>query len=1038
MTFNFAGADRITFTTNDVVVDQGMNVRRTRTYAWNVLGVNSTNLVSVNESSVDGLQGWQIAFNAGNGVTNHSQTVYGTGGYRYVSTTAPDGTQRINTYQYGRLIASVTTNTTLGQLAGTTYAYDSHGRLGSTVDARNGTTTTTYNSGDPVASTQTPAPGTGASAQTTLYFYDLMGRDKATELPDSTWVTNVYTLMGQIQQTYGSRQYPVAYGYDGQGRMTSMMNWANAATGAGARVTSWGYDGYRGWLVGKAYPAAPTNGPAYTYTAAGRLQTRQWARGTTTTYTYDANGSLTNVAYSDGVTPTVGYAYDRLGRQISIANGTATANYTLNDAGQVLTEAYTGGPQNGWAVTNGYDALLRRTNLVTLYGGVRQTVATNNYDAASRMGTISDGTNSATYSFLANSPLVSQIVFQNNGATRMTTTKTYDYLNRLTQIASTPSASPVISFAYAYNNANQRTSVTNADGTYWLYGYDALAQVTSGVKYFNNGVPVPGEQFGYAFDNIGNRTSTTAGGDQNGGNLRTATYGANLNNQYTNRMVPGAVDILGSAVTNATVTVKNQATYRNGTFYEATLALANTSAAVWQSVTNLAVAHNSSTTDLVATVTGNTFLQQTPEAFSYDSDGNLTQDGRWTYTWDAENRLIQMVNLTNAPTASKLRLTFAYDSKWRRISKAVEAYNGTSWTTNLAESFVYDGWNLVDELNATNNVVIRSYLWGLDVSGTLQGAGGAGGLLAMDQPGSTSAKFVAFDGNANLVGLVAAEASVQNAAYEYEVFGEVLHVNSAPAYNNPIRFSTKYQDAESGLLYYGHRYLDTLAGRWQSRDPIGENGGFNPYSFVNNSPFSSIDLKGLITVRTLTTDPQTDCGSYDVKWNFILDHAAAEDGYIVQKVVFQGEWSSCVRGVSKNRVKPYWEAWLVKAGSQWATGQIDWNYTDNGADSKNYGTKSKIPKGQTGEIKFFYAKKTGNLGDPAKGPAKPDSITGWNPGSKTGTSGYLASTENEPSWWKDSSDGGEASATRSVLVTWDCCCGKERIKPNGTLIVTPY
>ena len=95
-----------------------------------------------------------------------------------------------------------------------------------------------------------------------------------------------------------------------------------------------------------------------------------------------------------------------------------------------------------------------------------------------------------------------------------------------------------------HNNANQRTSVTNADGTYWLYGYDALGQVTSGVEYFDTGVPVPGEQFGYAYDNIGNRTSTTAGGDQNGGNLRTATYGANLNNQYTNRTVPGAVDIL--------------------------------------------------------------------------------------------------------------------------------------------------------------------------------------------------------------------------------------------------------------------------------------------------------------------------------------------------------------------------------------------------------------------------------------------------------------------------------------------------------------
>jgi hypothetical protein len=46
----------------------------------------------------------------------------------------------------------------------------------------------------------------------------------------------------------------------------------------------------------------------------------------------------------------------------------------------------------------------------------------------------SDLSNTANYNYLANSPLVSQIVFKQNSATRMTTSKAYDYLNRLTQI----------------------------------------------------------------------------------------------------------------------------------------------------------------------------------------------------------------------------------------------------------------------------------------------------------------------------------------------------------------------------------------------------------------------------------------------------------------------------------------------------------------------------------------------------------------------------------------------------------------------------
>jgi len=39
---------------------------------------------------------------------------------------------------------------------------------------------------------------------------------------------------------------------------------------------------------------------------------------------------------------------------------------------------------------------------------------------------------------------------------------------------------------------------------------------------------------------------------------------------------------------------------------------------------------------------------------------------------------------------------------------------------------------------------------------------------------------------------------------------------------NPIRFSTKYDDDESDLLYYGYRYYKPSTGTWLSRDPLGE------------------------------------------------------------------------------------------------------------------------------------------------------------------------------------------------------------------------
>jgi YD repeat-containing protein len=60
-------------------------------------------------------------------------------------------------------------------------------------------------------------------------------------------------------------------------------------------------------------------------------------------------------------------------------------------------------------------------------------------------------------------------------------------------------------FNYVYNSANQRTAVTNVDGSYWVYGYDQLGSVTSAKRYWSDGVSVAGQQEEYGYDDIGNR-----------------------------------------------------------------------------------------------------------------------------------------------------------------------------------------------------------------------------------------------------------------------------------------------------------------------------------------------------------------------------------------------------------------------------------------------------------------------------------------------------------------------------------------------------
>ena len=437
------------------------------------------------------------------------------------------------------------------------------------------------------------------------------------------------------------------------------------------------------------------------------------------------------------------------------------------------------------------------------------------------------------YNYLANSPLVSQIVFTNSGTTRMTTTKQYDYLNRLTSISSATTGPSIInSFAYQLNAANQRIRSTLADGSYWLYEYDALGQVRSGRKYWPDQTPVAGQQFEYAHDDIGNRTQTKAGGDERGAGLRYANYYANSLNQYTNRDVPGAVDIMGLSFATNTVTVNGQTAYRKGEYFRRELAVDNSSSARW---TNITVAATNQ-----STVSGNQFVPKTQEHFTYDNDGNLTSDGRWNYAWDAENRLVNMTN--NTSFGPQQGLKFEYDGRGRRVHKQVRS-QGSAPTNNVA--FVYDGWNLLAELNATNNAVVRSFLWGSDLSGTMQGDGGVGGLLEVSYTGTqTTNCFVVFDGNGNVAALADAASTNILAQYEYGPFGEVLRATGPMAKTNPFRFSTKYQDDETDLLYYGFRYYTASSGRWPNRDPIGELGGRNLYGFNYNNPIQFYDPDG--------------------------------------------------------------------------------------------------------------------------------------------------------------------------------------------------
>jgi len=239
--------------------------------------------------------------------------------------------------------------------------------------------------------------------------------------------------------------------------------------------------------------------------------------------------------------------------------------------------------------------------------------------------------------------------------------------------------------------------------------------------------------------------------------------------------------------------------------------------------------------------------------YEYDADGNMIFDGKWRYSWNVENRLIQAENDSSL-------LQFTYDYMGRRFSKKVLEKKNQKWIPKETRYFIYDTWNLIKEdIIQSNNpkpetTNSKLYAWGLDLSQSLQSAGGVGGLLSVTDSSTTSYPY--YDANGNITSYYNSANGLIYSCW-YTPFGRPIEEQITSSKPCDYGFSTKPLDSETGLNYYIFRYYDAKLGRWMSKDPVGEEGfrvtfikkqpkGFEAsYVFVNNTPVVSIDYLGL-------------------------------------------------------------------------------------------------------------------------------------------------------------------------------------------------
>jgi len=213
--------------------------------------------------------------------------------------------------------------------------------------------------------------------------------------------------------------------------------------------------------------------------------------------------------------------------------------------------------------------------------------------------------------------------------------------------------------------------------------------------------------------------------------------------------------------------------------------------------------------------------------FIRDADGNTLNVNNRNCSYDPLNRLIAVTDGNKT-----YRYKYDYSSRIYRI----ETWLGETLVS--CRRLVYDKWNVIAEY--LDGIKVKTYLWGEDLSGSLEGAGGVAGLLAENN--SIGTFLPVYDGNGNIVRYLNSSAEPV-ANYAYDPFGNLVASNGVLKDEFNYRFSTKRD--MGGLYYYGLRLYDSANGVWISRDPIGENGGINLHAFVGNDGINYVDILGM-------------------------------------------------------------------------------------------------------------------------------------------------------------------------------------------------
>ncbi len=604
-------------------------------------------------------------------------------------------------------------------------------------------------------------------------------------------------------------------------------------------------------------------GKSYTYYPAGGLNAGLLYTvsdgNKTTTYNYDNLGYVNGINL-DGINTTYVNSFSNgVETQLVTDNGGESTTYIKSESGMLLEIDYA----NQTSVKFTYDKSNNRTQMIDQ----KLKITTYAFDGLNRMNWVQDDSQNVTEMWF--DPSGNMISRSDQNLTR-NTTFAYDLFNRVLNI-NAPDGTRTMTYDnncscggkilsetipgygtinYTYNTDSMLSTTIYPDGTVIANSYDANNNQTDVIL---NGSEVTHTDYNEA-NMVYRVTDESTGTNEvfNISNYDAAGHKLEIDYPNNNKMeyaygqgykMQKADGYLGSdimtkcEVTNfdsvGNIKTKSMSTGDITYNYDNIYQLTNYDNA--NAVANKQVAYNYDTAGNRSSVVADATINYTPNdlneytsvsgisTMGYDANGNMTQKGSKTLTWDYNNRL------SGASIGSKT-IAYNYNHNNLRVGKNV---NGA------VTHYYYNGKKLFAEGDGTK--ILKIY--------TSDDEGALGMTRKIYTSSGTFSHFqrlyYLFD-NLGSVTALTDDTGRPVQYYQYDAYGQITNATGDPI--NSITFVGRYygqKDWDTGFIYFWHRWYDAQLGRWISRDPVGVKGGVNLYGYVHNRPGYAVDTKGL-------------------------------------------------------------------------------------------------------------------------------------------------------------------------------------------------